>query len=149
MDFGLSFGAVGDFISIALLIKDIVASLDDCRGSAKQYRELVQGLDVLSRTLEAIQKVYENLQLTNSLEDLSKISQSTISQIRSCLHGFLDQISKYEPSLGVHTSGSGNTLRSISRKIQWKLNEKDIDKFRTEIAGYTMTLKVLLEITTM
>jgi hypothetical protein len=149
MDFGLTFGAVGDFISIALLIKDIIASLDDSRGSAKQYRELVRGLDILGQTLEAVQKTYENPQLTDSLEDLSKISLSTINQIQSCLQGFLDQIRKYEPSLGVDVSGSGNTLKSIGRKIQWKLNEKEIDKFRTEIAGCTMTLKVLLEVTTL
>ncbi|KAI6773038.1 hypothetical protein HG530_003996 [Fusarium avenaceum] len=149
MDFGLSFGAVGDFISIALLIKDIIASLDDCRGSAKQYRELVQSLDILGQTLEVVQKTFEDPQFTDSLEDLSKISLTTVSQIQSCLQGFLDQIHKYETSLGVNASGSGNTLRSISRKIQWKLNEKDVDKFRTEIAGCTMTLKVLLEVTTM
>jgi hypothetical protein len=149
MDFGLTFGAVGDFISIALLIKDIIASLDDCRGSAKQYRELVQGLDILGQTLEVVQKTFENPQLTDSLEDLSKISLTTISQIQCCLRGFLDQIRKYEPSLGVNASGSGNTLKSISRKIQWKLNEKEVEKFRTEISGCTMTLKVLLEVTTM
>jgi hypothetical protein len=149
MDFGLSFGAVGDFISIALLIKDIIASLDDCRGSAKQYRELVQGLDILGQTLEVVQKTFENPQFTDSLEDLSKISLTTISQIQYCLQGFLEQIRKYESSLGVNASGSGNTLKSISRKIQWKLNEKEVEKFRTEISGCTMTLKVLMEVTTM
>jgi hypothetical protein len=149
MDFGLSFGSVGDFITIALLIKDIVAALDDCRGSAKQYRHLVQRLNTLHQTLEAVQQVYEDPQLTQSLEGLSKIALSAVGQIRSCLEAFLGHIRKYEPSLGNSVSGGGNALKDIRRKVQWKLNEKEVEKFCDEVVGCTMTLKMLLEVTTM
>ncbi|KAJ4120293.1 hypothetical protein NW760_007447 [Fusarium oxysporum] len=149
MDFGLSFGSVGDFITIALLIKDIVAALDDCRGSAKQYRDLVQRLNTLHQTLEAVQQVYEDPQLTQSLEGLSKIALSAVGQIRSCLEAFLGHIRKYEPSLGNSVSGGGNALKDIRRKVQWKLNEKEVEKFCDEVVGCTMTLKMLLEVTTM
>ncbi|KAK0717848.1 hypothetical protein B0T26DRAFT_751856 [Lasiosphaeria miniovina] len=47
MELGLTFGAVGDFISIAGLVRDIVLALDSCRGSSKEYRDLVESIELL------------------------------------------------------------------------------------------------------
>jgi hypothetical protein len=149
MDFGLSFGAVGDFISITVLIKDIIVALDDTRGSAKQYRVLVQDLDTPRLTLKAVQQAFEDPSLTNSLEDLSKLVLVTVSQINDCLNTFLDQIRKYEHSLGPGVTKTNNSLAAIGRRIQWKSTEKEIDKFRAEVMGCTSALKVLLEVITL
>lgn len=35
MELAFTFGAVGDFIALSVLIKDIIGALDDCRGSSK------------------------------------------------------------------------------------------------------------------
>jgi len=47
MELGLTFGAVGDLISIAILIKDSVSAFDDSRGSSKAYSDLVGSLNVI------------------------------------------------------------------------------------------------------
>ncbi|XEV07087.1 hypothetical protein FSHL1_012374 [Fusarium sambucinum] len=148
MEFALTAGAVGDFISIAALIKDIIVALDDSRGSAKEYRELVQQLNTLGQTLDAVRQTFSNPGLTYFLEGTSAIVLETVAQTNSCLAGFLGQISKYEPTLGNSASVKKVSLSGMWRKAQWKLNEKDIDKFRTEVMGYTMALKVVLEVMT-
>ncbi|KAJ4019332.1 hypothetical protein NW766_003044 [Fusarium irregulare] len=148
MDFGLTFGSVGDFISLTVLIKDIITALDDARGSAKEYRALVQELVTLRLTLEAVQHTCEDPQLVHSLEDLAKIALDTVAHIKDCLGGFLGQIQKYEPALSASASGRSNSLKAMGRKLQWRLNESDVERFRAEVMGCTMALKVLLEVIT-
>ncbi|KAH6976039.1 hypothetical protein BKA56DRAFT_552474 [Ilyonectria sp. MPI-CAGE-AT-0026] len=147
MEFALAFGSVGDFIAIALLIKDIICALDDCRGSAKEYRDLIQELNILEKTLQEVEHIYNNPRLSDGLDDLSKIALLTTKQIQQCLEGFCDKIQKYGPSLA--KAGTGNALKDAARKIQWKLEENDSSKFRADITGYTMSLQVLMEVTTL
>ena len=148
MELALTFGAVGDFLSIALLIKDIISALDECRGSAKSYHDLTQGITLLGEAIKQAEQIYQGSQLPDGLEDLAPIAKATIAQIRTSLKSFRDQVcKKYDHSLA--KGGSGNIFKDVSRKIQWKLEEKDAVKFRAEVAGYTMSLKMLLEVTTL
>lgn len=148
MEFGPTFGAVGDFISITVLIKDIITALDDAQGSATRYRELTNELNTLRQTLDAVQETYESPQLTHSQEDVSGIALGIVAQTKNRLNGFLQQIHKYEPSLGTGAGKASSSFKSMGRKIQWKFNEKEVDKFRAEVMGCTMALKVLLEVIT-
>ncbi|KAF4811123.1 hypothetical protein CGCSCA5_v010112 [Colletotrichum siamense] len=107
MEFALAFGAVGDFIAVLELIKNIIAALDDSRGPTKVYRDVVQSLGIL-----------EN---------------------------FNSKIEKFGPSL----AGTKNTLRDAARKVQWRLEEKDIEKFRWELLRHTTAMNTLLELTTL
>jgi len=149
MEVALTFGAVGDFISTGLLIKDIVSALDELRGSAKSYRELIEGITLLGQVVEQAAQVYQDSQPSalDGLEDLVPIANATTVQICTSLQGFRDRISaKYSQSLV--GGGSGNLLKDVSKKIQWRVEEKDVEKFRTEILGYTTSMKLLLEVTT-
>lgn len=40
----ITFGSVGDVISVCLLIKDLVKTLDDSRGSSAEYQEVIREL---------------------------------------------------------------------------------------------------------
>ncbi|CAG7554642.1 unnamed protein product [Fusarium equiseti] len=148
MDLGLTFGSVGDLIAITVLIKDIIAALDDTCGSTKEYQYLVRELDTLRLTLEAVQRTFEDPQLIHSLEDLAKIALDTVTQINDCLNGFQNQICKYEPTLSAGASGKSNCLKAVGRKVQWKLNEREVERFRAEVMGCTMALNVLLKVIT-
>ena len=44
MSFAPSFGSVGDFIAITLLIKDVINALDDATGSRSEYQQLIREL---------------------------------------------------------------------------------------------------------
>jgi hypothetical protein len=49
----ITFGAVGDIISVCLLVKDLVGALDKARGSKAEYQSVIRELQILERiTLE-------------------------------------------------------------------------------------------------
>ena len=51
----VTFGAVGDIISVVLLVKDLVATLDEARGSKAEYQAAIHELWLLDRTLLEIE----------------------------------------------------------------------------------------------
>ncbi|KAF5521751.1 hypothetical protein CGCA056_v007325 [Colletotrichum aenigma] len=145
MEFTLAFGAVGDFIAVLELIKNIIAALDDSRGSTKAYRDVVQSLGILESTLRQIEKVYHDQDLQSALGELRAIALRNVEQIKRCLADFNSKIEKFRPSL----AETKNTFRDAARKVQWKLEEKDVEKFRWELLGHTMAMNTLLELTTL
>ncbi|KAJ0107175.1 hypothetical protein J7T55_014705 [Diaporthe amygdali] len=147
MAFAPSFGSFGDFLSIAILIKDIVLALDDCRGSSNKYQELKQGLEILGETIRHVEHAYQNPTLV-VYRDTSTTAIRVISRIHQCLADFNSQkLQKYATSLS--PGGSGNPLKDVARKIQFKFDEKDIENFQREIIGYNMLLTTLMEVSTM
>ncbi|KAM5386445.1 hypothetical protein ACJZ2D_000408 [Fusarium nematophilum] len=126
MEVAFAFGAVGDFIA--------------------EYRDVVQALATLRKALEEVEYIYRDPKLSDDFKDLCTIALRTVEQVRQCLEGFRNQIRKYGP--GLADGGTGNLFKDVARKIQWKLEEKDVDKFRADVAGSTISLKVLLEVTT-
>lgn len=47
----ITFGSVGDIISVSLLVKDILVALDDSRGSSAEYQGIIRELYILDRAL--------------------------------------------------------------------------------------------------
>ncbi|GKT41094.1 uncharacterized protein ColSpa_01275 [Colletotrichum spaethianum] len=146
MEFALTFGAIGDFIAVIELIKNVILALDDCRGSAKEYRDVVYNLEILEKTLQQVAELYQSQSSDSHFGDLRAIALRSLQQIRLCLDELSDKILKFAPSLA--NGRTKNVFKDVAKKIQWKLEEKDIDKFRAEIMGYTMSLNMLLEVTT-
>lgn len=148
MEVALTFGAVGDFLSIALLIKDIIAALDECRGSAKAYGELIEEINLLQKNVDQIERIFKAPDLSDGFQDLNAIAQTTITQTRKCLKGFCARVRrKYGENLA--EGGSGNVFKDVTRKIQWKLEEKEVEKFRSDVMAYRMSLEMFLQVTTM
>ncbi|KAI4715149.1 hypothetical protein J4E89_000835 [Alternaria sp. Ai002NY15] len=50
----ITFGAVGDIISVALLAKDLIATLDEARGSKAEYRDVVQAINNLNEIIDTV-----------------------------------------------------------------------------------------------
>lgn len=147
MAFAPSFGSFGDFLSIAILIKDIIVALDDCRGSSRKHQELRQGLENLAETIRHVEQAYHNSKLVVS-NDTSTTALCIVSQIHQRLAAFNSQkLQKYATSLS--PGGSSNILKDVTRKIQFKFDEKDIENFQREIMGYNMMLTTLMEVSIM
>lgn len=147
MEFALAFGSVGDFIAVIALVKDILTALDDCRGSAKDYRDVVEALEILQKTIQQVSQIYKDRHITNDFPDLQVLAQSSIFQIQKSLEGFRDRTQKFAPSLSGRRKKHG--VRDIARKIQWKFDEKDVIKFKDEIKGYSTSLNMLISVTIM
>ena len=47
----ITFGSVGDIVSLCLLIKDLVKSLDNSRGSSAEYQAVIRELCSLDHAL--------------------------------------------------------------------------------------------------
>jgi len=140
MELGLTFGAVGDFISIAILIKDSVSAFDGSRGSSKAYSDLVGSLNVIDQARQEADRIYCGLPEN---DELRITAQDTAHRIRHCLLKIEYDIKKYQLSLG--HGGSGSALKDAARKIQWRLvDEKDIEKFRFQLMVYCQSLGMLL-----
>ncbi|KAK3332118.1 hypothetical protein B0T19DRAFT_456649 [Cercophora scortea] len=120
----IRFGAVGDIISVSLLAKELMLALDSTRGSASEYQAIVRELLFLDL---ALLKVEDLLRTTGDSPEIQAL------------------IRKYDGSLAAR-GGSGNRLMDVARKVQWKASDKqrDIDKFRVELTGYTESLGLLL-----
>lgn len=147
MAFAPSFGSLGDFLSIAILIKDIIVALDDCRGSSHKYHDLKQGLEVLGETICHVKRAYHNPKIVVS-NDTSATAIRIVSRIHQCLAAFNSQkLQKFATSFS--PGGSGNPFKDVARKIQFKFDEKDIENFQREIMGYNLLLTTLMEVSTM
>lgn len=147
MAFAPSFGSFGDFLSIAILIKDIIVALDECRGSSHKYQDLRQGLEVLGETICHVERAYHNPKLVVP-NDTSTTAIRIVSRIHQCLAAFNSQkLQKFATSFS--PGGSGNPFKDVARKIQFKFDEKDIENFQREIMGYNLLLTTLMEVSTM
>lgn len=148
MSFQPAFGSFGDFLSIAILIKDIATALDDSRGSAKKYQDLLQNLDILSKTIQAVEHFYRGPRHAEFFDSISVTALHTVEQIRRCLEDFRAKTRRYASTLC--PGGSGSVTKDFARKIQFKvLDEKDIESFRVQVLGYNMLLKTLLDVSTL
>ncbi|KAH7140853.1 hypothetical protein EDB81DRAFT_66730 [Dactylonectria macrodidyma] len=142
----VTFGAVGDFISVVVIIRDILSALNDSRGSSRDFRELTQSLKVMEKALEELHGVFNDPRVPIELDSLQSVALDTARQITCRLTEFRQKIDKYSTSLA--HNGSGNPIKDTVKKIQWKLEEGEVSKFRGEIAGYTASLKILLHAVT-
>ncbi|KAK7398012.1 hypothetical protein QQX98_012620 [Neonectria punicea] len=116
-------------------------------GSSRDFQELAQSLQLLEKTLKELDDVFKDARLPTELDGLRLAALDTVRQITQRATEFQKGIRKYARSLS-HT-GSGNIIKDAVRKVQWKLDEGDVHKFRGEITGYTASLKILLHATTM
>jgi hypothetical protein len=147
MELALTFGALGDLLALGLLIKDIVICLNDSSGSAKEYQELVRSLTILDSVLREVDGIFRDPRRATPAQRLHGTALKSIKQLQETLKSFNDKLQKYRPSLA--PGGSGNRIKDVARKIQFKLDEKEVAKFRGEITGYTVALQMLMEAITL
>jgi hypothetical protein len=139
----ITFGSVGDIISISLLIKDAVKALDDSRGSAHEYQGVIRELWSLDRVLLEVELLSRNYGQTAELNALCVTAKRVADETRKCVENFLERIKKYDARLGDHATKNG--IRGVSMKIKWRLMEKDeLDKFRAEISADRESMSFLL-----
>jgi hypothetical protein len=136
--FGFSFG---DFVAGIQLVKDLVTALNDTAGAKMQYRRLIGELVVLERALTEVRY----LQVQNSQASQKIALEQAVFQCQECIEDFLKRNIKFKASLGVETTSPKRSWRANLHKIQWALcKEDEVDKFRAEITGHTLTINTLL-----
>ena len=125
-------GSVGDVISISLPVKHLVHALDESRGSAAEYQEVIRELWSLDRVLSDVEQLSRNSEHTNGLYALWATAKHVVDECRRSIDHFLEKIKKYDKSLGGHTTRSG-----------------ELEKFRAIINAHCSSLSMLLMIASM
>ena len=139
----ITFGSVGDIISVCLLIKDLVDALNDCQGSAHDYQQLVKELRSLERVLLQVNQLVCKYEASPALNVYCVDARDAVENCRQSAEPFLKQLKTYSRSL--KPGGSGNVVKDTVRKVQWKVVQTDnLEKFYKEITTQTNTLNSLL-----
>ena len=138
----VTFGAVGDFIAIGILIKDLVELLDDSRGSSWEYQALVEQLRVLGRVIDRAEDFYQQQCDTDDLRDTRDELKAVIDETKRRLQGVAGKLPRYKTSLAA--GGSRNPVKDAARKVQWRIEKKEIKKFHDDVMQYTNSIQSLL-----
>jgi hypothetical protein len=150
----ITFGSVGDLITIGLLIKDLVAALNQSRGSQAEYKQLVDELNLLQDVLARIDHLVNTAGATGGRRfEVSALHDTTLQIAQNCgkcIEGFSIRLKKYGKTLG--SSGvrtKSEAFKAVAANIRWQLVEKEeVVRFRAEIASQTAALNLALVATT-
>ena len=141
-------GSIGDIIALVSLAREVVEALNDSRGSASEYQEMMRELQILDRTLLEVNTLSQSCDNTVELNALHVTARRAADSCRKSLTEFLGKIEKYGVSL--REAGSGNCLRDIKLKVEWRLHAKeDAAKIRSEIYGHSTAISMLLMMVSM
>lgn len=139
----ITFGSVGDIIAIGQLIKTLVDTLDNSRGSSAEYVALTRDLWLFERALHQVSMLSKTCDDSIELNALRVTTWQAVETCRESMSVFLAKIRKFERSLG--EGGSGNVVKDAARKVQWQLTRKEeVERFRAELAGHYAAINMLL-----
>lgn len=141
----ITFGAVGDIISVCLLVKDLVEALDKSRGSKPEYQSAIRELWILDRALlevDLLTRLHGN-GATPELRGLCETAKQAATRCKDLISKFHDRIRKYQNTF--EEGKNPGMLKSAALQIRWRLEEKDaLDQLRVEVAGTSSSLQMLL-----
>lgn len=144
----ITFGSVGDIISLCLLIKDLVKSLDNSRGSSAEYQAVIRELRSLDHALLEVAVFFRSCEQTVELNALRVAADECAEHCRTCISKFRERMKKFGKSLQPRGGGSGNFIKDTGLKFQWQVSEKEeLAKFRAEIAAHCFSINMLLTTT--
>src|SRR2546423_9092228 len=84
----ITFGSVGDIISICLIVKDLVDTLNKSRGSSAEYSEVIRELWVLDRALLEVELLSRTHSATVELNALCETARQTVDKCRLTVEAF-------------------------------------------------------------
>ncbi len=142
MSVGVTFGSVGDIISICIVIKDLIKALDESKGSSAQYQEVIRELWALDRVLLQVELLWSQCESTIELNALRETAHRMAAQCRQCMEVFLDKIKNSGPSL--RDGGSGSALKDATMKAKWRVSHaNELTTFWAEINTHCSAINML------
>lgn len=137
----VTFGAVGDFISIGVLIKDFIELLDDSRGSVWEYSSLKQQLTFLRLNLELAKRSYDEYYKAPQFQYVRNTLESVVDEAERRLEDIAVKVQKYTSTLS--QGSTERRIKKVARKVQWSLEKKETEKFLLDLNRYTSIIQSL------
>jgi hypothetical protein len=136
MSFGFS---VGDFVTTASVIKDIVKCLKASGGSASEYQELMLELNGLQNGLTKIEHLKGSAERTPTINCI-KVAALNCQYV---LRNFLEKLKEYEKSLA-YGKTSGLVVDS-TKKVKYELVMKtEVQNLRAYLTMHIGSLNLRL-----
>ncbi|KAK6537414.1 hypothetical protein TWF694_011601 [Orbilia ellipsospora] len=134
--FGFS---VGDFISAAVLIKNVAEALKASGGATQEYQQVLVELEGLDRALKAVAALDPNTSNSNHVNAIRGMALSCQLPLRQ----FLEGLQKYDNFLGPFASGSSTS--SVLRKAKWAMHKAEsVRNLRAVLAAKVTSINLLL-----
>lgn len=139
----VTFGSVGDIISVSLLIKDFVKCLDESRGSSAEYQAVTRELWSLDHALLEVESLLRSCKLSVEFSGLCTTANLCAEQCRKCIVDFRDKTKRYQRAL--QGESKRRLLRDTAAKVRWQVSAKDdLAKFRAEITMHWSSMNMVL-----
>ena len=139
----ITFGSVGDIITLSLLIKSLAKSFDDSRGASAEYQAITRELTSLEHALSQVEVVFKTFNHSGSLNPLDQTANQCVEQCRESIMKYKERTKGFERSLQV--GGSRNMFKDTTSKLKWQAFEKDdLPKFRVELHTHCIFINMLL-----
>lgn len=145
MSFSATFGSFGDFVTIVILIKDVIKTLDDGKGSSSEYHQTIRELLSLERAFVEVGIMCQDPDPTSGLYALTIQVRAILDQCKTCIEKFLRLVHRYTRTL--RPNGSGNAFRDFASKMKWQFEKAEVERFQGEIARHSCAMNMLLILT--
>ena len=138
----ITFGAVGDIVSLCVLIKDLVKCLDECRGSSAEYQAVIHELSSLEKALLEVEKLFISSEHSVELDALAIAIKECVEYCRKSITAFKLRMEKFK----ILARGSlESVVKKTAFKFLWQVSEKDdLAKFREEIKVQCAFINMML-----
>lgn len=126
-----------DLISLSLLVKDLLATLNESQGLSAEYQKLISKLHAVEAALLDVEQLWQS-GATNP--ELAETTQHIVVNCRRSVANFIDFVREYD---GIDL---GNKLKATSREILWAASQRDteIAKSRVEATHHVSSLTLIL-----
>lgn len=139
----VTFGSVGDIITVCLLAKSIAKALDDSTGSSAEYQGLITEIRSLECSLLEVELFTRSWRDTSTSVPVRQECSKLVNDCRKTLEAFQAYLKKYGSSLS--KDPRSGILRRAGTKIKWQLLAKDtVSRFRSELAGHSNALNMMM-----
>lgn len=129
---------MGDLFAALRIIKDSIEAVNDKRGAAADYANLVSEIGSLWDGLEAVEDIQSDPDLSE--KQIAAIKRA-VGACYDSVESFLASVSDYQPHLGANSY----SFASSYRKIKWALCKKDdVAKFRGQLGRHLSSINMLL-----
>jgi hypothetical protein len=134
--------SVGDFITAADLIAQVVSALREASGSASQHQHITNKLGFLDRAIRDVNR----LEPAKGLETTLEAIKTTALTCQLPLLEFLENIRRYNNTLG--PGQSSGVMKDVFLKMKWQMSKmlEAAMKLEAEIVAYLGAINLLLSL---
>ncbi|ETS84733.1 hypothetical protein PFICI_02758 [Pestalotiopsis fici W106-1] len=125
MSASFTFGSFGDIITTVQLVWRLSQAISDSHGSAQEFRELVDELNLFHKTLDELLNFWQSRSRSAELDRLADSLKPAVDECREAIESFFKrQFRQYASSFSPQKK-SRKSIGDIFKRIRWSVLEKE------------------------